>query len=92
MQEPVIVIFRKWHRKADGNGVIALFPEISHHDRMCSSYEHVGQHGAADYQCVIARTVPAKMSEYASLYCELTGEPYNYVLNVRKRRPGPKYS
>jgi hypothetical protein len=25
-QEPVVAIFRKWYRKEEGSGVIALFP------------------------------------------------------------------
>lgn len=87
--EPVTVIFRRWKGKRDGQGIIALFPEVDH-DRngaMCSSFEHIGQHGGASYAGVIARTAPAEPSEYAALKRELESEPYRYTLRIRRRRP-----
>jgi hypothetical protein len=65
-----IVVFRKWK---DGFGVIALFPEIPTdlYGRYCESYEHVGQHGGADYQGVIMNTRPANVEESADLAEEL---------------------
>ena len=49
---PVRVIFRQWRcsSRYDG-GIIALFPDLAEANPpngMCSSFEHVGQHGAAD--------------------------------------------
>ena len=65
-----IVVFRKWR---DGFGVISLFPEIPTdlYGYYCESYEHVGQHGGADYFGVIMNTRPANEEEYADLAEEL---------------------
>lgn len=79
---PVIVVFRKWR---DNGDILALFPEIPHNDRLCTAYEHVGQHGGADYAGCIARTVPATPTEYAALRRELKSAPYHYKLIIRKR-------
>ena len=66
-------IFRKYR---DGE-IIALFPTIpADLDGNCSSYVHVGQHGAADPGHVIARTRPATSDEYADLLAELTDIGY----------------
>jgi len=69
-QDKDIVVFRKWR---DGFGVIALFPELPAdvHGRYCDSYEHVGQHGGADYQGVIMNTTPANKEESVDLFEEL---------------------
>lgn len=75
------VVFRKWR---DG-GILALFPEhiwiIG--TEMCASYEHVGQHGGADYRLCISRTTPALPEEYSALKKEL--ESLGYNLKVIKR-------
>ena len=69
------VVFRKWK---DGFGVIALFPEIPTdlYGYYCESYEHVGQHGGADYFGVIMNTRPASTEECADLAEELTNIGY----------------
>ena len=73
------VIFRKW-----SNGdVIALFPDIDAGGGYCSSYEHIGQHGGADYALVVAATKPA--TEYADLLAELKGLGYDDLV-IRQRR------
>lgn len=78
--EPTVpVVFRKW---SDG-GIIALFPNLPGSPGYCSSYEHLGQHGSADYYYVLSRTTPAKPSEYAPLKREL--ESIGYTLRVVKR-------
>lgn len=77
----VDVIFRTWK---DGSGVIALFPTIPHNDRYITSYEHVGQHGPADYQSVLNQTRPATQADYAPLQRELAS--IGYALQVRSRR------
>jgi hypothetical protein len=80
------VIFRKWP-KAEGGGIIALFPlEPAASEYDCSSYEHVGQHGAATLD-IIHRTRPATPAEYADLKQELESAPYFYYLQVRQRVP-----
>lgn len=47
------------------------------------SYEHVGQHGAADPSGVMRRTVAATPEEYSELKNEL--EQIGYSLRVRKK-------
>jgi hypothetical protein len=69
MSQTDTVVFRKWK-----NGdVIALFPELPAdlHGECCSSYEHVGQHGGADYCGVIQQTKPCSVSDAADLAAEL---------------------
>ena len=77
------VVFRVW-KGLHGNAVIALFPEIDESRGFCSSYEHVGQHSAADYLGVISRTRPASSIEYEALRQEL--ESIGYDLKIRSRR------
>lgn len=68
--EKTIVVFRKWK---DTGGVIALFPTIPSdlHGWYCESYEHVGQHGSADFHGVMQATTPARRKESLSLRREL---------------------
>jgi hypothetical protein len=68
--QQVAVIFRRWRDTGD---VIALFPELPSdiNGHYCDSYEHVGQHGGADYFGVIRQTVPAAPGECADLSVEL---------------------
>jgi hypothetical protein len=77
-----VVVFRKWR---DGFGIIALFPEIPTdlYGYYCESYEHIGQHGGADYHGVVMNTVPANTVEYADLFEELTR--IGYKLRAIKR-------
>lgn len=77
------VVFRKW-RNGD---VIALWPDSLHRGGygFVMSYEHIGQHGGADYHGVVAATKPATPEEYADLLAELSG-PVGYEgLHVVKR-------
>ncbi len=79
-----VVVFRMW--KSKGGTAIALFPTIGTvPDGHCQSYEHVGQHGAADYELVMSKTRPAKPSEYKNLLCEL--QRIGYKVIPRSRRP-----
>lgn len=82
--EKTAVIFRRW--KGGNGGIIALFPEIPAdiHGYYVLSYEHIGQHGAANYSGVIARTVPASEEEYCNLKQEL--ESIGYVLAVYQKQ------
>ena len=85
------VIFRKWYRRRDGTGVIAIFPQnVDPGTGMCSMFEHVGQHGTGDYVGTLTRTRPAKPHEYADLLKELESPPYGYWLDIKLRVPGPK--
>lgn len=86
------VIFRVW--RANPKTVIALFPyEIADARGLyCSSYEHIGQHGGADYNGVIAATRPATADEYSSLKSELESYPYTYRLKVIQKAQYKKIS
>lgn len=81
------VIFRKYK---DNGFILALFPYEISHSNYVVCYEHVGQHGSADYNhCISRLTTPATESEYKDLKKEL--ESIGYNLNVVKRRNYDKY-
>ena len=86
-EEPeTLVIFRVWKPKFrinSGDNILALFPGVDDGLGNCSSYEHVGQHGGADYNGCVMRTRPAKPSEYQDLKQEL--EQLGYRLKVIQR-------
>lgn len=74
------VIFRLWRKS-----VVALFPyEIADMKGNCLSYQHIGQHSAADYEAIISHSRPAIPAEYISLNIEL--ENLGYHLEIIKRR------
>lgn len=73
------VVFRRWKE----GGVIALFPDQPEGRGLVNSYEHVGQHGAADYHGVVRDTKPAKPAEYRGLLRELKN--IGYTPCVRRR-------
>lgn len=75
------VIFRKY-RNGD---IIAIFPEIPGNNNVytCSSYEHVGQHGACSPFLVVIDTKEAKPSEYKELKKELECRGYNLKIGKR---------
>ena len=81
-EEPTtVVVFRTFK---DGGDVIALFPTlVNYPDGACESYQHVGQHGAADYAHCVKITRVATPEEYAPLKAEL--ESIGYRLEVRAR-------
>ena len=66
-----LVVFRRWK---DNGDIIALFPELPSdiYGFYCDSYEHVGQHGGADYYGVIQATKPVAKKDAKSLARELT--------------------
>lgn len=70
------VVFRKW-RYQYGGDIIALFPYNRVALGECSSYEHIGQHGATSYSVVISRTIPAVPADYQELKAELESIGYN---------------
>jgi hypothetical protein len=77
----IIVIFRK-----DASGVcFALLPELPADNRgfLCTAYQHVGQHAAADYHLCIAQSTFASPDDYRDLHEEL--ERRGYDLTVRSR-------
>lgn len=78
------VIFRKY--KNGNKEIIALFPyDTERRYGQCSSYMHIGQHGAAEYSGVMENTKPATPLEYADLKTELENygsEDSHYNLKV----------
>jgi len=76
-----VVLFRWWK-----DGVIALFPEDKWTEGSITSYEHVGQHGPADFYSIMSESRPATEEEYADLYVELENMEYN--LDIRKTYAG----
>lgn len=77
------VIFRIW--KHAPHSVLALFPTLPHDNGglYCMSFEHIGQHSAADYYGCIQNTRPAKPAEYRALQRELAGRGYNLKILLR---------
>ncbi len=82
------VVFRVWRAKP--GGVLALFPTVAHNRDLCSSYEHVGQHGGADYTGCIRLTRPATPDEIRPLAAELTACGYRLQIVTRKPSKGPR--
>lgn len=76
------VIFRKYK---DNGYILALFPYEVHNGHLITCYEHIGQHGAADYNHCINMTVPAKPHEYKNLLAELKRQGYD-DLKIMKRK------
>lgn len=75
------VVFRV-DRKGE---VFALFPTLAADPSgNVTSYQHIGQHCAADYGLCIAKSKPATPEQYADLLTELTG--IGYCLRVARRR------
>lgn len=83
------VVFRVYERKGYFPDVVALFPLLVEKDVRghwyCTSYEHVGQHGTADYNYVISISRPALPEEQGALHYELAG--LGYHLDVHQRAP-----
>lgn len=79
--EPVVI--RVW--KGDPDDVFALFPAdpADNYGRYCSSYQHVGQHGSADYDHCIRNSRPAMWREAVPLLREL--QRIGYLPRVLKR-------
>jgi hypothetical protein len=78
------VVFRVW--KGDDSDIFALFPTIDGSVGFCSCYQHIGQHGSADYTRCIMQSRPATPSEYEPLLAELVSIGYD-DLKVYARRP-----
>lgn len=68
MEDTTRVLFRKF-----GVDVVALMPDIPHDimKRLCMSYSHVGQHGAADLDYVMQNSREATEKEATPLREEL---------------------
>lgn len=77
----VVIVFRKYK---NGGDILALMPYEAELNYQCECYQHLGQHGIADYSHCIEITSPAKPHEYANLKRELE-QHFNYVIEVRQK-------
>jgi hypothetical protein len=78
MNQPIDpVLIRVW--KGHDRDVFALFPVLpaDNAGNLCTSYQHIGQHAAADYGLCIRNSRPASKVEAADLLAELRGIGYN---------------
>jgi hypothetical protein len=82
MSQADTVVFRRW--KENGS-LIALFPDLPAdlYGDYCDAYEHVGQHGGADYHGVVQHTRPCSLNDAADLAAEL--RTIGYVLRPIRR-------
>jgi hypothetical protein len=78
-----VVVFRR--DRTGCKDCFALFPELpsDEYGNLCTAYQHVGQHCAADYHGCVAASDPASPADYRDLYEEL--ERRGYHLTVRRR-------
>jgi hypothetical protein len=82
------VVFRVW----PNGDVIALFPdEPADNEGHCMSYEHFGQHGAADYRHVSSQTRPATTEEAAELKAELENIGYKLAPSKEAFAANPRF-
>ena len=89
-KETTDMVFRVDKTKDFKGTVFALFPhEVCDFKGNVTSYQHVGQHGGANYGHCIATSRPATEKEYADLKKELEGFGYN--INVLKKQHYYKY-
>lgn len=62
MSKTTPVIFRRWSER-EGGDIIALFPKQPCQAPYTLSYQHIGQHAAADYRFVWQHSSPVKATE-----------------------------
>lgn len=72
------VIFRA---QRDGT-IIAVWPAIpaDNEGNLCQTYEHVGQHGAGDWNVIVRNSFPATPQQYNPLLRELIQIGYNPII------------
>ncbi|MEK6832717.1 MAG: hypothetical protein AABY32_01605 [Nanoarchaeota archaeon] len=79
-----VVVFRKLK---DSGDILALFPQ-EYSDitgNLCSSFEHVGGHGGADYSHCIKQTLPCNPAEYEDTKNELEKIGYDLIIKNSSR-------
>ena len=81
------VILRRW--RSGAQSLIALFPDIESTEGAIMSYEHIGQHGSADYHHVLKQTtsVAGSNPDVQELLAELRS--LGYAPKVYKRAAIP---
>ena len=84
-EELTPVVFRVWVSEPPFE-CIALFPTIAGDIRgvFCAGYEHIGQHGAVDYDLCIRKTRPALPNEFRELLKELHNIGYGDLLLIKR--------
>jgi hypothetical protein len=78
MSKPIDpVLIRVW--KGDKDDIFALLPVLpaDNYGDFCTCYQHIGQHGSADYRLCISKSRPATAAEAADLVAELQSIGYN---------------
>ena len=82
-KEIIPVCFRAYR---DNGEIIAIFPTMpeSYNAYMCRTYEHFGQHGAADPLHMVEITTPAQEEQYTDLHRELISIGYDNLRIVQK--------
>jgi hypothetical protein len=78
------VIFRVFK---DSGEVIALFPTIPAGGVYIESYQHIGQHGPAQYHEIVPITRLAKAKEYRELKKELEKIGYRNLKICKRNSP-----
>ena len=83
------VIFRRWRWQSGQQGsVFALFPTLSAGGGYVTCYQHIGQHGQANYGVCVRRSLGMLMpDEYAELLAELRRVGYDDLVVYRRRQP-----
>jgi len=84
--KPLPVVLRVWLHGYERGDVMALFPTWAYdiYGNHCASYEHIGQHGAADYHGCIECTRPATVKEARPLLDELLQIGYDNLRIVKR--------
>ena len=85
------VVFRKFKSGEWKGDIIALFPDMVVDYNLVGCYQHVGQHGSANYNHIISQTVLATPDEYADLLKELK-ESAGYTDLIIVKRAQVDYS
>ena len=81
------VVFRYDTTKDWKGTIFALLPhECADHQGNVTTYQHVGQHSAADYLYCISKSRPATPAEYADLKKEMEGMGYNFNVIQKQNR------
>lgn len=89
--EKTDVIFRVISRGGFAGHLIALFPHQCENSRGCvQSYMWNGQHGAADYNGMVAQSKLATEEQYAEMKRHLEKD-FGYKLHVIKKQSREKF-
>ena len=81
------VVFRFDNTKGFKGTIFALLPhEVCDFDGNVTTYQHVGQHSAGDYNHCIKTSRPATEAEYADLKKEMEGLGYDFKVVKKQNR------